>query len=425
MPRLNREALRLAVRAARALGCKVNPESWFARKHYFYPDLPKGYQISQSDRPLAGAGTIVVHREAGQRQPEVRIARLHMEEDAGKSTHHSDGSRVDLNRAGVPLVEIVSEPDLRSASEAAAYLRAVHQALVFAEITDGDMERGNFRCDANVSLRPVGQEALGARVELKNINSFRFVEKALEYEIARQTAALASGQAIARETRGFDDTSGKTYSMRSKEEAQDYRYLDEPDLAPVRVEAQWLVEPMPEAAPDKRLRYRAYGLSATVVDALLVSARVSRYFDEVAQGCGDAVRAGNFIATEVLARANEGTFAVPASTLVELISAMSGTPSQLSGKQGKELYAALADSGGRARLEDLIQERAWGSAVDETQLQEHVRAVVREFPSQVASFRSGKQALFGFLMGQLMKRTQRIGDPKVLGAWLRQELETQ
>jgi aspartyl-tRNA(Asn)/glutamyl-tRNA(Gln) amidotransferase subunit B len=236
LPFLNEHALHLAVRAARLLGCTINPASQFARKHYFYPDLPKGYQVSQDHAPLGEHGQLHVPSL----DVPVRIARIHMEEDAGKSTHVGAESRVDLNRAGVPLVEIVSEPVLRSAEDAAHYLRSLHELMVFAGVTSGDMERGNFRADANVSLRERGASEFGTRVELKNINSFRFIEKAIAYEVGRQKAILESGANVLRETRGFDSDKGTTYSMRSKEEAHDYRFLAEPDLPPAYVPQSWM-----------------------------------------------------------------------------------------------------------------------------------------------------------------------------------------
>jgi aspartyl-tRNA(Asn)/glutamyl-tRNA(Gln) amidotransferase subunit B len=298
LPVLNGHAVVLAVRAALALGCTIQPRSVFARKHYFYADQPKGYQISQFDEPFSTGG----HLDIGKR---VRITRVHMEEDAGKTIHASgEDSIVDLNRSGVPLIEIVGEPDLTSGAEAAEYLRALRELLLFIGVNDGHLEEGSFRCDANVSIRPVGETKLGTRVELKNINSIRFVEKAIDHEILRQTDELDAGRTLHQETRGWDEKTGTTYSLRSKEEAQDYRYFPDPDLPPLLLSPRFVEEVRkgtPELPAAMRRRFVGdLGLSPSAAEILTQHPRIAAYFEEAATLSGDAMKAANFVQTEVL-----------------------------------------------------------------------------------------------------------------------------
>src|SRR5579883_501235 len=295
LPVLNGEAVRMAVRTALALSCTIRPHSRFARKNYFYPDLPKGYQISQYDEPFSERGHLDVEVDGSARR--IGITRVHMEEDAGKNVHGPQASIVDLNRSGVPLVEIVGEPDLRSAAEAAEYLRTLRDVLVFIGVNDGNLEEGSFRCDANVSIRPTGEARLGTRVELKNINSFRFVEKALVYEIARQAAVLDGGGRVVQETRGWNEDQGKTFSLRSKEEAQDYRYFPDPDLPPLVLEDAFVHEvraTMPELPRAKRDRFaREMGLTPYAAQVLTGHPRVAAFFEEAATLHGNPVKVAN------------------------------------------------------------------------------------------------------------------------------------
>jgi aspartyl-tRNA(Asn)/glutamyl-tRNA(Gln) amidotransferase subunit B len=421
MPALNAEAVRLAVRASLALSCTLRTTSVFSRKHYFYPDLPKGYQITQFDKPLAEHGVV----RFGDRS--VRVARLHMEEDAGKSVHDAHHSNVDLNRAGVPLVEIVTAPDLRSPEEAASYLKALRELLMACGVTGGDMEEGNFRFDANISLR-VQDQKLGVRVELKNLNSFRHVERGLSFEIARQRALLDGGGAVMRETRGFDEKTGETFAMRSKEESRDYRYMDEPDLpALVLDDALVQAESLRVASfelPERRFaRYVTLGLSEPVAHALTQHPEISAYFERVAVLSQAWLRSANFIATEVLGGAVlEGlraSFPVTETTLSALLSLCErGT---LTGKQGKEAYAELTRS---ARpLEEIIASKGWGVKLSDTALQDAVAAALALHPSQVASYRAGKTMVLGFFVGQVMKATEKAGDPERARALLVEALE--
>ena len=303
LPVLNREAVRMAVRAALALGCTIQPTSRFARKNYFYPDLPKGYQISQFDEPFSQGGHLEIEVE-GAAPKRIGITRVHMEEDAGKNVHEGEDSIVDLNRSGVPLIEIVGEPDLRAASDAAEYLRTLRDVVVFLGVNDGNLEEGSFRCDANVSLRPKGETKLGTRTELKNINSFRFVQRAIEHEIERQETVLESGGRIVQETRGWDEKNGRTFSMRSKETAQDYRYFPEPDLPPLILDELFVEEvrrEMPELPKEKRARFvREMGLTPYAAGVLTAHPRVAAFFEEAATLHGDPVKVANFVQSEVL-----------------------------------------------------------------------------------------------------------------------------
>src|SRR5438477_7371537 len=331
LPVLNRRAVELAIRAAVATGCTIHEDSIFARKNYFYPDLPKGYQISQFERPLATAG-----RVRG-----VRLTRIHMEEDAGKLIHAPDGSLVDLNRAGVPLIEIVSEPDIRSAAEADAYLTRLRQILMYGEICDGNMEEGSLRCDANVSVRRTG-EVLGTRAEIKNLNSFRFLRNAIEFEIERQTAILEKGGKVSQETRLFDVASGETRLMRSKEEAHNYRYFPEPDLFTLRVDRAWIEDvrrKLPEM-PDARIeRYKTFGIAAVDAEALVATRELSDYFEEVARASNPKA-AANWVRNEVL-RFRDAP--VPAAMLARLINMIE--KGAIGSKVAKEVFEEMTSSG--------------------------------------------------------------------------------
>ncbi len=414
LPVLNREALGLAVRAALALQADVQEESLFARKNYFYPDLPKGYQISQYERPLATGGQVEFTTRAGVTRI-VRLLRLHVEEDAGKLVHEglpwADAcSGVDFNRSGVPLAEIVSLPELHAPDEAHAYLVALHALLTYAGVSDGNMEEGSLRCDANVSLRPRGQEALGTRVELKNLNSFRHVARALEYEIARQGALLAAGGVVTQETRLWDAERGESAPLRSKEEAHDYRYFPEPDLPPVRVEPGWLAEQraaLPEMPSDKRRRFVArWGLPAYDAGVLTQSRELADWFEAVAEVSGNAKAASNWVMNELLAHLNEQGVTLAAcrvrpaqlAALIGLVDA--GT---LGGTAAKAVFAAMWASGDEPAA--IVAREGLAQVSDVDELQAAVDAVLAAHPAQVASYRRGKTGTLGFFVGQVMRRS--------------------
>ncbi|MEO8876404.1 MAG: Asp-tRNA(Asn)/Glu-tRNA(Gln) amidotransferase subunit GatB, partial [Polyangiaceae bacterium] len=374
LPVLNGDAVGLAVRAALALGCTIRNTSRFARKNYFYPDLPKGYQISQFDEPFSDDGHLDIELTDGEKKilRHARIQRVHMEEDAGKNFHdRGDESIIDLNRSGTPLIEIVGHPDLRSGAEAAEYLRTLREILVFLGVNDGNLEEGSFRCDANVSIRPVGTEPLGTRTELKNINSFKFVEKAITHEIARQIGVLDSGGRIVQETRGWNEKEGKTFSMRSKETAQDYRYFPEPDLPPLVIDDAFVEKArraMPELPRDRRARFVAeYKLTPYAAGVLTAHPRVAAFFEETAKLHGDAVRVGNFIQAEVLRdvelRGLDATIPVTSTQLAELLKLVD--EDKISGKQAKEVYAKIART---ARTpSDVIAELGMTQVTDRSQ----------------------------------------------------------
>jgi aspartyl-tRNA(Asn)/glutamyl-tRNA(Gln) amidotransferase subunit B len=424
LPVLNGEAVRMAVRTALALSCTLNKTSRFARKNYFYPDLPKGYQISQFDEPFSGRGHLDI--ELGGVARRIGVTRVHMEEDAGKSTHHSHASVVDLNRSGVPLVEIVGEPDLRSAAEAAEYLRVLRDVLVFIGVNDGNLEEGSFRCDANVSIRPVGEGKLGTRVELKNINSFRFVEQAIAHEIARQTAVLDDGGRIVQETRGWNEDQGATFSLRSKEEAQDYRYFPDPDLPPLVLDDVLVAEveaSLPELPRKKRDRFvRDMGLSAYAAHVLTAHPRVAAFFEEAATLHGNPTQVANFVQGEVLRDVTthglKASIPVTARQVAELLRLVgAGT---ISGKQAKEVYARLA--GSERAPADVVAELGMQQVSDAGEIEAVCRRVVDAHPKQAADLRAGKANLMGFFVGQVMKATGGSANPKVLNEVLKRLL---
>lgn len=426
LPALNAEAVRLAVRAALALGCALRETSRFARKNYFYPDLPKGYQISQFDEPFAGGGVLEVTLADGEAR-RARIQRIHMEEDAGKNVHDLGGaSVVDLNRAGVPLVEIVGEPDLRSPAEAAEYLRGLREILVFAGVNDGNLEEGSFRCDANVSIRPAGEEKLGTRVELKNINSFRFVEKAIAAEIERQKDVLETGGRVVQETRGWDEKSGTTFSLRSKETAQDYRYFPEPDLPPLTLSEVFVAKAraeLPELPRAKRDRFVAeLGLSPYAAGVLVTHPRVAAFFEEAATLHGDAVKVANFLQSEVLRDVTTRGLAADIPVSPAQLSGLLRLVDQgkISGKQAKELYAKLR--GTSADPAALASELGMAQVTDPKAIEDACAKVIADNPKQVEQLRSGKAGLFGFFVGQVMKATRGSANPQLVNDTLKRLL---
>ncbi|HYU30692.1 MAG TPA: Asp-tRNA(Asn)/Glu-tRNA(Gln) amidotransferase subunit GatB [Thermoanaerobaculia bacterium] len=431
LPVPNRLAVDLAVKLALALGCTVHATSIFARKNYFYPDLPKGYQISQFDRPLAEDGLLpLTGQEKG-----VRIERLHLEEDAGKLLHEAPGggalpgqSLVDYNRCGVPLVEIVSRPDMSSAAEAQDYLQTLHQVLLYTDTSTGNMEEGSLRCDANVSVRKRGSTRLGTKTEIKNVNSFRNVGRAIDYEIPRQIELLESGGRVVQETRSFDADSGKTRLMRTKEEAHDYRYFPDPDLPPLTVASERVEElrrQLPELPWQRRSRLiEQYGLPPA--DALLLTAEraLADYFEAVAAAHPSNPKAvANWVMGEVLRvlkeRRIEVAEALPPARLAALVALVDA--GRLSSSAAKEVFAALWDGGEEPAA--AMDRLGLGQVSDMAQIESWVDEVIRDHPGQVAQYRSGKAQLLGFLVGQVMKRSGGRAEPKAVQQLLRQALE--
>jgi aspartyl-tRNA(Asn)/glutamyl-tRNA(Gln) amidotransferase subunit B len=437
MPVLNRRAVDGAIRAALALNCVVHETSVFARKNYFYPDLPKGYQISQYERPLATGGVVAAGSDYWTPDHDIRIKRVHMEEDAGKLLHEgfkdSDGhSYVDLNRAGIPLIEIVTEPDLRSAREAAAFFTYLRELLVAIGVNDGNMEEGSLRCDANVSVRPGGTTDLGTKVEIKNLNSFRFVEKAIEHEIARQVGQLDAGGRVVQETRLWDATSGRTFSMRSKEEAHDYRYFPEPDLPLLVASAARVVAiraALPELPLDRRRRLAtAYGLTASDTVALTVARPgLGVYFEDTVRAGAEAKSAKNWVLGSVSAKMNElglddaGRFAeqVPAVRLAALLALVDR--GAISGSTAKDVFEKMVATG--AAAEEIVAAEGLSQIDDETTIVTSIEDVLARNEDAVAQFRGGKAGALGYLVGQVMKATAGKANPKRVNELLKRKMD--
>ena len=430
LPVLNERAVEFAVRAALALGCTVHERSVFARKNYFYPDLPKGYQISQYEEPLATDG-LVEFTADGMSHP-VRITRVHMEEDAGKSIHESfsDSDRntyLDFNRSGVPLIEIVTEPDLRAPAVAALFFQRLRSTLMAIGVNDGNMEEGSLRCDANVSVRPRGESLLGVKVEVKNLNSFRFLEKALEYESIRQRSAIREGEVIVQETRLWDPVGNRTVSMRSKEEAHDYRYFPEPDLPPVTVDPEWrerVRNSLPEL-PETRVRrfMDDYGLSEQDAAQLAGESRIASYFEDTAVSSKNAKAAANWIMGPAAHKANAlGTNSwnvVSSDTLSELIRLVDdGT---ISYSTAKVVFEKAADTGGRPG--EIVREGDLAQIGDADELEAVVQQVLADNQRAVAKYRAGKTGTLGFLVGQVMRVTKGKASPQVVNELLKAALE--
>jgi len=427
LPVLNRKVVEFTIKMALATHCRINRENSFARKNYFYPDLPKGYQISQYAYPLAEAGGIEVEADEGKKR--IGITRIHMEEDAGKLIHdeHFPSSYVDLNRTGVPLIEIVSEPDIRSAEEAAAYLRRIHEILVYLEICDGNMEEGSFRCDANVSLRPRGQEEFGTRAELKNMNSFRNVQRALEYEIKRQQYVLEAGGEVIQETRLWDDAQGVTISMRGKEEAHDYRYFPDPDLVTIAVSDAWIEEirrTMPELPLEKRERFlRDYQIPSYDAGVLTTSRALADYYEEVVRLCGQPKAASNWVMGDILRFLKEdkrdiADCPIPAASLAEMILLIED--GAISGKMAKEVSEEMYRTGKPPQA--IIAEKGLIQITDEGALATVIEEIMAANPTQLAQYRGGKDKLFGFFVGQVMKATQGKAHPQLINDLLKKML---
>ena len=426
LPVLNRTAVELAVKAALALNCRVGTRSRFARKNYFYPDLPKGYQISQYDEPLAEHGFVEI---CGKR---IGVTRVHMEDDAGKSIHDGfkDSGRysyVDLNRSGTPLIEIVSEPDMRSSDEAYAYLTEIKQTLQFVEVSTCDMEKGHLRCDANVSVRPRGQEKFGVKAEVKNLNSFRFLKQALDYEIARQIEVLESGGRVVQETRLYNPDRGETFSMRSKEDAHDYRYFPEPDLTPLELDAAWLAQmrsSMPELPARKRERFMAeFGLREYDAGVLTQSRAVSEYFEKAAAVSGDPKSAANWVMGDLMAALNAAgrdiaESPVTAEQLGELLKMVA--KGELSRKLAKEVFPKMFATGNSAPA--IVEAEGFKQISDSGALESIVEGVIAASPKQVEQYRGGKATVMNFLVGQVMKASRGQADVAAATELLKQKL---
>ena len=430
LPVLNGEALRMAVKFGLAIGAPIAPRSIFARKNYFYPDLPKGYQISQYEQPVVGKGAITILLDDGAVKT-IGVTRAHLEEDAGKSLHEglANASGIDLNRAGTPLLEIVSEPDMRSAKEAVAYMKKIHTLVRYLEICDGNMQEGSFRCDANVSVRPRGAAKFGTRAEIKNLNSFRFVEKAIQYEVARQIELIESGGKVVQETRLYDSDKNETRSMRSKEEANDYRYFPDPDLLPVEIDEGFIAAvraTLPELPDEKAARFaRDFALSAYDAGVLCASREMGGYFEAVvaALGAPHAKLAANWVMGELSGSSiatmwRSRSRASPPPALAGLLARI--VDATISGKIAKEVFEAMWSDGKSA--DAIIEERGLEQITDAGAIESVIDAVIAANPKQLADYRSGKDKLFGFFVGQVMKATGGKANPAQLNELLKTKL---
>jgi aspartyl-tRNA(Asn)/glutamyl-tRNA(Gln) amidotransferase subunit B len=435
LPVLNAEVVRMAVKFGLAVGARIATHSVFARKNYFYPDLPKGYQISQYELPIVAEGSIDVVLDDGTHK-RVGVTRAHLEEDAGKSLHEGlpGVSGIDLNRAGTPLVEIVSEPDMRSAKEAVAYMKKVHTLVRYLEICDGNMQEGSFRCDANVSVRRKGAEKFGTRAEIKNLNSFRFVEKAINYEVERQIEIIESGGKVKQETRLYDPDKGETRSMRSKEEANDYRYFPDPDLLPVVLDEAFISgvrASLPELPDQKASRFASeYGLSVYDAGVLTASRELASYYEEVARAVpGEPKLAANWVMGELAAALNKdgleiGSVAgaggkLPAARLAGLVNRIADQT--ISGKIAKEVFESMWASGSTA--DAIIEEKGLKQITDSSAIERAIEEVMAKNPGQLADYRGGKDKLFGFFVGQVMKATGGKANPAQLNELLKKKLQ--
>ncbi len=430
LPVLNAEALRMAVKFGLAIGATIARRSIFARKNYFYPDLPKGYQISQYEQPVVGNGSLAVVLDDGVVKT-IGVTRAHLEEDAGKSLHEglANASFIDLNRAGTPLLEIVSEPDMRSAKEAVAYMKKIHTLVRYLEICDGNMQEGSFRCDANVSVRPRGGNKFGTRAEIKNLNSFRFVEKAIQYEVARQIELIESGGKVVQETRLYDSDKNETRSMRSKEEANDYRYFPDPDLLPVEMDQEFIKAvhaTLPELPDEKAARFaRDFGLSAYDAGVLCVSRELGAYFESLvrALGAAHAKLAANWVMGELSSALNRDNVEIAASRVSAAdLSALLGriVDQTISGKIAKDVFEAMWSEGKTA--DAVIETRGLRQITDAGAIESVIDAVIAANPKQLADYRAGKDKLFGFFVGQVMKATGGKANPAQLNDLLKSKL---
>jgi aspartyl-tRNA(Asn)/glutamyl-tRNA(Gln) amidotransferase subunit B len=429
LPVANRAAVEKAVRFGLAIGAQVNRRSIFARKNYFYPDLPKGYQISQYEMPIVQGGTIGIYVDG--KEKTVRLTRAHLEEDAGKSLHEGmhDFTGIDLNRAGVPLLEIVSEPDMRSAQEAVAYAKALHALVRWIDICDGNMQEGSFRCDANVSVRPAGADKLGTRCEIKNLNSFRFLERAIEFEARRQIEILEDGGKIVQETRLYDANKDETRSMRTKEDAHDYRYFPDPDLLPLEVSEHWIKEikaSMPELPRARRDAYMASGLSPSQAELVTASREIADFTDRTAQATGSMSRLSdlvNWIAGPLSARLNEENLEITRSRVSpEQLASLDRriADGTLSGKMAKEVFDAMWE--GEGDPDAIIAKRGLKQISDSGELEKIVDRVIASNAKQVEDYRAGKEKAFNSLVGQAMKLSKGKANPQQVSEILKRKL---
>jgi aspartyl-tRNA(Asn)/glutamyl-tRNA(Gln) amidotransferase subunit B len=428
LPVLNRSVVEYALKMAIATNCQILPMNRFARKHYFYPDLPKGYQISQYELPLAEKGHLDIEVDGEIRR--IGITRIHLEEDAGKLIHDEfrPVSYVDLNRTGVPLIEIVSEPDIRSPEEAAAYLKKMRELVRYLAISDGNMEEGSLRCDANISLRPRGEKEFGVKSELKNMNSFRNVQKALEYEIRRQSALLMDGQKVVQETRLWDVAKGATFPMRGKEEAHDYRYFPEPDLVPTIIETEWkerVAESLPELPDAKRERFISeYGLPAYDAGVLTASRDMADYFEECVRHFPHPKAVSNWIMVEIARLLKEDekdieTCPISPSDLAELLKLIEG--GAISGTIAKDVLHSSFTTGKSPK--SIVEEKGLYQVSDEAALIETIRKVIEENPKEVEKYKAGKTKVIGFLVGRVMKESRGKANPGLVNELFKKALD--
>lgn len=426
LPVVNEKAIEHSIKIGLALNCNIRQTSVFARKHYFYPDLPKGYQISQFDLPLCKEGFLEFSLNGEIKR--VGIERAHMEEDAGKSTHRGGYSLIDYNRAGVPLLEIVSKPDMTSGAEAAEYARTVRSILRYLDVCDGNLEEGSMRCDCNVSLKPKGQKELGTKVEIKNINSFRFIEKAIDYEIQRQASLLESGESIHQETRLYDSTKNQTFGMRSKEEAMDYRYFPDPDLLPIYVSQEWIEsikKDLPELPIERAKRFTEdYGLPE--YDALVLTAdkALSEYFEQTALKSKNPKASSNWIMGDFLKRFNDSgleleNVKITPDSLGELILLID--EGKISGKMAKSVFDQMWDTGDSP--EKIVKEKGLSQISDPKEVEKIVDKIIQNSPNQVEQYKGGKDKLFGFFVGQVMKESKGQANPDLVTKTLKEKLD--
>ena len=428
LPVFNIEAARMAVKFGLAIGAQINHRSVFARKNYFYPDLPKGYQISQYELPIVAKGQLTIDVDGVEKV--IGITRAHLEEDAGKSLHEDfhGMTGIDLNRAGTPLLEIVSEPDMRSAKEAVAYLKKVHELVRYLEVCDGNMQEGSFRCDANVSVRPKGEKKFGTRAELKNINSFRFVEKAIEFEVERQIDLIEGGGKVVQETRLYDSNKDVTRSMRSKEEAMDYRYFPDPDLPPLVITEDFIRgvgKTLPELPDAKRARFmKDYGLTAYDAGVLTASRELADYYEQLVRESGsDPKIAANWVTGELAAFLNRDNKDIGASPVT--VGMMTGLLKRLadntiSGKIAKEVFEAMWNGEGDA--DAVIAKKGLKQITDTGAIEKVIDEIIAKNPKQLEQYRAGKEALFGYFVGQVMKATQGKANPAQVNELLKKKL---
>lgn len=426
LPVLNKKVVELAIKTGLALGCKIRQKSVFARKNYFYPDLPKGYQISQYEEPICEAGFVMLKMPDYEKR--ISITRAHLEEDAGKSTHQGDVTLLNYNRAGIPLLEIVSGPDLSSPQEAAEYGKMIRQIVRYLNVCDGNLEEGSLRCDCNVSVKRVGEKKLGTKVELKNINSFRFIEKAVEYEIERQIDAVERKEKIVQETRLYDSDKNKTYSMRAKEDAQDYRYFPDPDLLPIIISDQTIANIralLPELPQDRHKRLvDQMGLPAYDADVLTEEKDVADFFEAVTKACNNPKAASNWIMTEVIRELKEshtsiGDSKMTPALLAELITLID--KQVISGRIAKAIFPDIWRTG--KNPQKLVEEKGLSQISDESAIEKIIYGVLKDNEKNVTEYRSGKTKVFGFLVGQVMKLSKGQANPDKVNEILKRKLE--